>query len=222
MSGGIFTKGINMPESLFTGGGGGGGYSRNFDAESLGAATNYTQQFGGAYVLTVTATGAYSGRDLLIDSNSAASGHGLWYDSANQLSSGDCVITAKIAINNSTNRAGIVARHDTDTGDSYVLMMRGADSIRLTRWTGVGGENNIATTTLGASYTLNTFYNLEFTLSGSSLEGRVWVVGGSRPSTADVSATDANLGNTRLNTGVYTYVTSAGASTSHIDEIVET
>lgn len=207
-------------------------YSRNFDSESTGAASNFSNGVKDAsLLLTVDATVYYgaSGKSLKIDNDSANVGHNWQYDSANELSSGDGTFTAKIRLgtvnDGSGCRTGIIFRGADDGSTCYAAMLRPQSStatVRLSRFSG-GTETTIDTQTFdgAATFEADAWYNIKIYVSGSTIKVRVWKDGDSEPGTWLIDTTDSTYDNTNVKIGYYFFTSTASSRISYIDSITE-
>lgn len=188
------------------------GYSRDFDSESTGAATNYSEGSGSGLLLTVDDTVYYgaSGKSLKLSNNSTNISHAWKWDSSLESLSGDMILSAKTQLHNVNVsdgcRIGVAARCiDSSTDTTYVMMVRpqtGNTTLRIARISG-STETSLATTDLGYQITADTWYSLKFSLFGSELKGKFWLSTDVEPSTWAVSVTDATYDNTNTKVGVY-------------------
>ena len=117
----------------------------------------------------------------------------------NAVSAGDLTEQVDAQINATPTGNGVsvilLARHTA--GGDYRLKLRllpaGVVHLALSKVVG-GSESSLKEVTIaGLTYAVGDWLRVKFTLSGTSLGGKVWAVGAAEPATAQVTSTDASL-----------------------------
>lgn len=205
------------------------GYSRNFDSESTGSATNFGDGSKHASTLfTIDDTVYYggSGKSLKISNNSVGVGHNWQYDTAQNLSSGDFDLTFAVNIHTigsaSGPRMGLAFRINSGHSGCYVVMLRptaGATTFRLSKFSG-GNETAISTPTI-STISADTWYKIRVLTSGTSIKAKIWLSTDSEPATWDIDITDSTLDNTNVGAGVYFFDNDSSLGYGWLDSFLE-
>lgn len=205
-------------------------YSRDFDGESTGSATNYApgdKDAATTFDIDATVFFGGSGKSLKIANNASNVGHDWQYDTATNFSSGDFTATLVVRMSRINDaaacRGGLAFRVSSASNNCYVALLRpqaASATVRLSRLSG-GTETAVATATLAASFIADTWYHIKVFTSGSTIKIRVWKDGDSEPGTWDIDTTDATYDNTRTQTGVYFFDGTTNSNIVYIDSIIE-
>jgi hypothetical protein len=122
------------------------------------------------------------------------------------------VIGMVIRINNSNTEAFVVARADTVAGNYYNLNIggsRGGTFLSINKFSGFTSGASLGNVQIPAVQ-VGQDYNVEFGLDGSTLTGKVWLVGDPQPLSPQISLTDTSFDSGGIGLGVSSFFNTAG------------
>lgn len=185
-------------------------YSQDYESETTGVEPSGFNKFVGTRLSYEASTDyALNGSKSLKITSVTLDHDGYWV--ASGAKAGDFVVSTAMRCNDvAGNRFGLIVRGFTDAGTEkgYGFMLRTGNSIRLIELR--GGAETVLNTTAISSISDDTWYHLEITIKGYTIECRYWADGGSRPSTADITVTNEDsFHNAYVGVGHYGFLDSA-------------